>query len=96
MSTILTNVISNNAAAILLWELFLKVALVEGFDTTRLALALMMGCSSAFLSPVGYQTNLIVQDASNGSIKNLDFFKIGFPLVLGLTAVVPATLLLLY
>ena len=97
VSTILTNVISNNAAAILLWELFLKIALVEEFDTTRLALALMMGCSSAFLSPVGYQTNLIIQAASNGSVKNLDFFKIGLPLVLGLTAVVlPATLLLLY
>ena len=96
VSTILTNVISNNAAAILLWELFLDVALIEGFDTTRLALALIMGCSSAFLSPVGYQTNLIVQAASNGSVKNFDFFKTGFPLVLVLTVAVPFTLLYLY
>jgi di/tricarboxylate transporter len=57
LSTVLTNIISNNAAAILLWSIFSHIANEAGYSKTRVALALMMGCSSPFLSPVGYQTN---------------------------------------
>ena len=53
LSTLLTNIISNNAAAILLWNIFSSLADEGGYSKTRIALALMMGCSSPFLSPVG-------------------------------------------
>ena len=51
LSTILTNIISNSATSILLWNVFSSIADEGGYSKTRIALALMMGCSSPFLSP---------------------------------------------
>ena len=77
---ILTNLISNAAAALLCWNIFVRVAKYEGFPLIRVAAMLMIGASSAFLSPVGYQTNLFVQKAAT-DLKNVEFLKIGLPLV---------------
>ncbi len=85
---ILTNAISNTAAALLCWEIFLSVAKSNNFSVLRLAVVLMIGASSAFLSPVGYQTNLFVQIAAK-DLKNIEFFQLGVPLVVVLTIVCP-------
>jgi di/tricarboxylate transporter len=45
---------------------------------------------------VGYQTNLIVQAASDGELKNIDFARVGLPLVCVFAIVVPQVLLLVY
>lgn len=79
VTTILTQVLSNNAAVVLLMPIAISVAEnVEGLEIKSLALALMFAASTCFLSPVGYQTNTMVYGA--GNYKFTDFLKVGAPL----------------
>ena len=91
---ILTNMISNTAAALLCWEIFFPVAKGNNFSVLRLAAVLMIGAGSAFLSPVGYQTNLFVQMAAK-DLKNIEFFRVGVPLVVVLSIVCPMAAIVL-
>ncbi|HVR35253.1 MAG TPA: SLC13 family permease [Methylomirabilota bacterium] len=82
----LTELITNNAVAILMTPIVLGIAVELGVDPRPLIIAVMFGASASFSTPIGYQTNTYVYGA--GGYKFSDFPKIGLPLnvMLWLTA----------
>lgn len=73
--TLMTNVITNNAAAAFMFPIALSTAGQLGVDFMPFAITLMISASCAFISPTGYQTNLMVWGP--GEYKFTDFVKIG-------------------
>ncbi|MEX2552528.1 MAG: SLC13 family permease [Actinomycetota bacterium] len=89
LSTIvLTSMISNNAAAVLMFPIALAVSSQAGLNPRSFAVAVMVGASMDFLTPIGYQTNTMVYGM--GGYRFLDFSRLGAPL----TAVVVAIALI--
>ena len=85
--SLLSCVVSNAATVILLWPVVRDLpAEIPGLSIGQLAVTLMMGASCAFVTPIGYQTNLMV--FAPGNYEFADFTKIGGALVLLLTPVV--------
>ena len=78
ITNIFTELITNNAAAALSFPIALSVATQLGVDPTPFFVVICMAASASFSTPIGYQTNLIVQGI--GSYKFTDFVKIGLPL----------------
>jgi len=78
LTLILTELITNNAAAALAFPVAYAVALNYGVDTRPFILAVVFGASASFISPYGYQTNLMVYSA--GNYRFSDFLRIGIPL----------------
>ncbi|MGL5636980.1 MAG: SLC13 family permease, partial [Bacteroidales bacterium] len=78
ITNIFTEVITNNAAAALCFPISLSVANQMGIDPTPLFVTICIAASASFATPIGYQTNLIVQ--SVGNYKFSDYLKIGIPL----------------
>ncbi|MFT5466188.1 MAG: di/tricarboxylate transporter [Verrucomicrobiales bacterium] len=91
LSSILTELISNNAVAALLTPVIISMAISMSVDARPMIVAMMLGCSASFATPIGYQTNTYVFGA--GGYRFSDFPKIGVPLNLMLwlvaTLVVP-------
>ncbi|NOH29041.1 SLC13 family permease [Vibrio mediterranei] len=83
----LTELVTNNAAAALILPIALSIASSIGAPSLPYILAVAFGASASFISPYGYQTNLMVFNA--GSYRLKDFVKIGLPvsLVYGATTV---------
>jgi di/tricarboxylate transporter len=79
-AALLTEVITNVAAAALLFPVALAAAESAGIPVQPLAVAIALGASSAFLTPVGYQTNTMVAGAAGYTFG--DFFRVGLPLKL--------------
>jgi len=77
---LLTEIITNNSAAIITLPIAIKVALLSGIEVHTIALLVAIAASSSFLTPIGYQTNLIVYGL--GNYKFTDFFKVGLPLTI--------------
>lgn len=77
-TALLSNVVANNAAAAILFSIMLEISREQGIPLEILAYLLMFGASSAFMTPYGYQTNLMVQDI--GGYKPLDYLKFGGPM----------------
>jgi di/tricarboxylate transporter len=75
---LLTELVSNNAAAALLFPICLAVGEQLGVDPRPFVIAVTMGASLSFLTPVGYQTNLMVYGL--GNYRFTDFTKAGIPL----------------
>tara|TARA_R110002096_G_scaffold4493_14_gene20894 strand:- start:18696 stop:20537 length:1842 start_codon:yes stop_codon:yes gene_type:complete len=92
LSSILTEMISNNAVAALLTPIVIGIAVELQVDARPLIVAMMLGCSASFATPIGYQTNTYVYGA--GGYRFSDFPKIGVPLNLTLWLV--ATFLVPY
>jgi len=82
LSSILTELISNNAVAVILTPIVIAMGQQFNMDPLPLLLAVMFGASASFTTPVGYQTNTYVYNA--GGYKFRDFVKIGLPMNLGL------------
>jgi di/tricarboxylate transporter len=80
-------VISNLAAAVILFPVAMAASQQLGVDIVPLAVTLMIGASTCFATPIGYQTNLMVYGP--GNYRFVDFLKIGLPLtfLVGLTTV---------
>ena len=83
---ILTELITNNAAAALAFPIAYAIALSFGVDSRPFILAVVFGASASFISPYGYQTNLMVMSA--GNYRFVDFLRLGLPLSLVYSVIV--------
>ena len=79
-AVIMTNIITNAAAAAFVFPVTLAMAADMQVSPMPFVMALMLGVSYAFINPVGYQTNLMVQKP--GGYTLVDFAKIGLPLTI--------------
>jgi di/tricarboxylate transporter len=77
-AALLTEVVTNNAAAVLLTPLAFGIAEGLGLDAKPVVLAVMFGANMSYLTPLGYQTNLMVMNA--GGYRFGDFIRLGLPL----------------
>lgn len=75
---ILTELISNNAAAVLLFPVAIATAAATGGDPRPFVVAVALGASLSFLTPLGYQTNMMVYGI--GNYRFSDFTRLGLPL----------------
>ena len=78
ITNIFTELITNNAAAALAFPLALSVAEKLGTNPIPFVVCICFAASSAFSTPIGYQTNLIVQGI--GGYRFTDFVKVGLPM----------------
>ncbi|MFN4102258.1 MAG: SLC13 family permease, partial [Pararhodobacter sp.] len=78
VTSFLTEIISNNAAAILITPLAIGLAQQIGVDPRAFIVAVMFAASASFATPIGYQTNTLVYRA--GGYKFTDFVRFGLPL----------------
>jgi di/tricarboxylate transporter len=88
LASILTELVTNNAVAILMTPVSITIAESMGVDPRPFLVAIMFGASASFITPIGYQTNTYVYGA--GGYRFADFPKVGIPLniVLMVTAMI--------
>eukprot|EP00053_Salpingoeca_punica_P022063 m.213775 g.213775 ORF g.213775 m.213775 type:complete len:754 (-) comp29388_c0_seq1:172-2433(-) len=77
-TSILTQFITNNAAAALVYPIVKSIIATSGIKPEAVLFALMFGASSSVMTPIGYQTNLMVH--SLGGYTFVDWIKVGAPL----------------
>eukprot|EP00549_Striatella_unipunctata_P022054 CAMPEP_0118726066 /NCGR_PEP_ID=MMETSP0800-20121206/33489_1 /TAXON_ID=210618 ORGANISM="Striatella unipunctata, Strain CCMP2910" /NCGR_SAMPLE_ID=MMETSP0800 /ASSEMBLY_ACC=CAM_ASM_000638 /LENGTH=1154 /DNA_ID=CAMNT_0006634835 /DNA_START=160 /DNA_END=3625 /DNA_ORIENTATION=+ len=77
---LISNVVTNNAAAALIFPIALDAAEQSGADRLLMSYCLMLGASASFMSPYGYTTNLLIYGP--GGYKYVDFLNIGTPMQL--------------
>ncbi len=77
MTLVLTELVTNNAAAALAFPIAYSLALSYGVDPMPFIMAILFGASASFISPYGYQTNLLVYTVGNYRLK--DYFRVGLP-----------------
>jgi di/tricarboxylate transporter len=77
-TAIFTNLITNNAAAVLMFPIALASAQRLDVSAMPFAIAIMMAASASFATPIGYQTNLMVQGP--GGYTFSDYLRLGLPL----------------
>jgi di/tricarboxylate transporter len=91
-TSLLTEVISNNATAVVLTPIAIGVASAAGISPLPLVVAVMLAASNSFMTPVGYQTNTFIYGP--GGYRFLDFVRVGGPLnvllIVTATLVIPA------
>ncbi|MDO5572043.1 MAG: SLC13 family permease [Bacteroidales bacterium] len=80
ITCLFTEVITNNAAAALAFPIALEASKQLGVDPLPFFVTICMAASASFLTPIGYQTNLIVQGI--GNYKFNDYVKVGLPLTI--------------
>jgi di/tricarboxylate transporter len=85
VTSLITQVISNNASVILMIPMAVKAAELTGADPFSFVLAVTFAASCALLTPIGYQTNLMVYGP--GGYRFTDFVRMGAPLQLLLAIV---------
>jgi di/tricarboxylate transporter len=85
MTSVLAQLITNNGAAVLMFPIYMTVAQTTDMSTQGVLFTLMVAAGSSFLSPIAYQTNLMVYGP--GSYKFLDFARLGLPLTILLALV---------
>ncbi|MCY3674384.1 MAG: SLC13 family permease, partial [Rhodobacteraceae bacterium] len=86
ITSILTEMVSNNAVAIIVTPIAIGVGVNLGIDPRALVVAVMISASASFATPIGYQTNTLVYASGGYDFK--DYLKIGLPLniIIGLVA----------
>jgi di/tricarboxylate transporter len=90
---LLSELLSNNAVAALLTPITIALAHQLGVDARPLVIALMIGASACFATPIGYQTNALVYAA--GDYRFADFMRIGVPINIVVGLAVCSALVLL-
>ncbi|MFC3615456.1 SLC13 family permease [Lutimaribacter marinistellae] len=78
LTSILTELVSNNAVAVVVTPIAIGLAQAMGIDPRPLVVAVMVAASASFATPIGYQTNMLVYGP--GGYKFTDFMRVGIPL----------------
>lgn len=78
MTLVLTELVTNNAAAALSFPIGYSMAIGYGVDPMPFIMAVLFGASASFISPYGYQTNLLVYSVGNYHLT--DYLRIGIPI----------------
>lgn len=78
LTSVLTEMVSNNAVAVVVTPIAVGLADVMGMDARPLVVAVMVAASASFATPIGYQTNMLVYGP--GGYRFSDFMKVGIPL----------------
>jgi di/tricarboxylate transporter len=78
LTSISTQILSNNATAVLIFPIAVSTALGLGLDTKPFIIGVCFGASACFATPIGYQTNLLVYGP--GGYRFSDYLKMGIPL----------------
>jgi di/tricarboxylate transporter len=87
LTSVMTELISNNAAAVVLTPIALATALALGVSPMPFIIAVMLAASNSFMTPIGYQTNAFIYGP--GGYRFVDFLRVGGPL--NLLLVITAT-----
>jgi di/tricarboxylate transporter len=88
-TTMLTEIITNNAAVVVVFPIALAVAVSAGLDPRIMAMTIAVVASASFLTPMGYQTNTMVYGP--GGYRFSDYVRAGLPLNLVVVATVTVT-----
>lgn len=94
VAVLLTEVITNNAVAILVTPVAIGLARDLGVDPYPLVIAVMFAASASFATPIGYQTNTLVYAA--GNYRFVDFLRAGIPLTVAVGLATIAAIALLH
>lgn len=94
LTSFLTEIVSNNAVAVIVTPLVISLAHTLGVDARPLVMVVMIGASASFATPIGYQTNTLVYGP--GGYKFSDFIRFGVPLNVISAIVTTITVPLLY
>ncbi len=78
LTSILTELVSNNAVAVVVTPIAIGLADAMGIDARPLVVAVMVAASASFATPIGYQTNTLVYGP--GGYRFTDFMRVGIPL----------------
>lgn len=90
--SLLTETITNNAAAVLMLPIVLEITEKAGLNNEPFVFAIMMAASASFATPLGYQTNLMVYGP--GNYRFSDFLKVGIPMNLLICVVTLSVLII--
>jgi di/tricarboxylate transporter len=89
MTVVVTEIITNNAAAVLMFPFAVETARLYGVDERPFVMAVLFGASAGFMTPIGYQTHMMVYGP--GGYRFADFLRVGagmhlvlFPVVITL------------
>ncbi|MDB4197773.1 SLC13 family permease [Ascidiaceihabitans sp.] len=82
LTSVLTELVSNNAVAVVVTPIAIGLATALGIDPRPLVVAVMVAASASFATPIGYQTNMLVYGP--GGYKFTDFMRVGIPLNLSI------------
>ena len=91
LTSVLTELVSNNAVAVVVTPIAIGLAGALGIDARPLVVSVMVAASASFATPIGYQTNMLVYGP--GGYKFTDFLRVGIPLNLSIgllaSAIIP-------
>ncbi len=82
LTSVLTEMVSNNAVAVVVTPIAVGLAEAMGIDARPLVVAVMVAASASFATPIGYQTNMLVYGP--GGYRFSDFLRVGIPLNLSI------------
>ena len=94
LTSILTELVSNNAVAVVVTPVAIGLADSVGVDARPLVVAVMIAASASFATPIGYQTNMMVYGP--GGYRFSDFVRVGLPLNLSIGVLAALTIPLFF
>ncbi len=94
ITTTITEIVSNNAVAVIMTPIAIGIAMALGLDPRPLVVTVMIAASCAFATPIGYQTNMLVYGP--GGYRFTDFMKVGIPLNLSIGLLASAMIPLIW
>ncbi|MDY0395026.1 SLC13 family permease [Virgibacillus halophilus] len=92
LTNVFTEIVTNSAAAVIMLPIGIEIAQRLAVDPRGIAVLIAIAASASFITPIGYQTNLIVYGP--GGYKFTDYVKVGFPL--SLIVMVTSVLIIYY